>query len=186
MTPASCTTVTPQELLEYWLGELDEAHELRVDEHLLACSACSEQLRSIVDVGAAIRREFSSGTFGVVLPAPFIRKVKEAGVRVREDNLEPGGSVDCTVTPDDDLVVAYLRAPLGDVARLDVLIDDSTFGKLRVNDVAFDREADTLAVVPSATELRTLRHSRQRMQLVAVEGVDERVIAEYVFNHYPS
>ena len=27
---------------------------------------------------------------------------------------------------------------------------------------------------------------REQMRLVAVEGVEERVIADYTFNHYPS
>ena len=185
MTRASCTT-SPQELLEYWLGELDSAHELRLDEHLLACSACSERLHTIVDLGAAIRGELLRGNFGFVLPAAFIRRIKEAGLSVREYNLEPGGSVNCTVTPDDDLVVAHLHAPLRDVRRLDLVIHDPTAGTLRASDVAFDPEADSLTWVPSVSYLRTLGNSQPRVRLVAVEGVDERVIADYTFNHSPS
>lgn len=94
--------------------------------------------------------------------------------------------MDCTVTPEDDLVVAYLRAPLRDVRRLDVLIDDTTSGKHRANDVAFDPSADGLVAVTDTAHLRTLKHSRQRVRLVAVEGVEERVIGDYTFNHYPS
>jgi hypothetical protein len=72
------------------------------------------------------------------------------------------------------------------VQRLDVLIDDQTSGKFRVRDVAFDPDAESLVTVTSTAYLRTLKHSRQRVQLVAVEGVQERVIADYTFNHYPS
>ena len=185
MTHASCTTA-PQDLLAYWLGELDEAHESRLDEHLLACAACSERLRTIVDLGAAIRRDFLRGSFGFVLPASFIRRIKDAGLRVREYNLEPGGSVNCTVTPDDDLVVAHLHAPLRDVGRLDFVLHDPTAGTLRVSDVAFDPEAGGVTMVPSVAYLRTLGHNQQRAELVAVEGVNERVIADYTFNHSPS
>ena len=186
MTRASCTT-SPQELLAYWLGELDEAHELRLDEHLLACSACSERLRTIVDLGTAIRGELLRGNnFGFVLPAAFIRRIKEAGLRVREYNLEPGGSVNCTITPDDDLVVSYLHAPLRDVRRLDFVIHDPTAGTLRLSDVAFDPETHGVTFVPSVSYLRTLGHAQLRARLVAVEGVDERVIADYTFNHSPS
>jgi hypothetical protein len=185
MTRTACTTQT-QELLEYWLGELDEAHEQRMDEHLFACAACTERLGAVVDLGVAIHRVFVHGNLNIVLPEPFIQRVKAAGVRVREYTLEPGGSVDCTVTRDDDLVVSYLHAPLRDVRRLDVLIDDTTAGKLRANDVAFDPSADGLVAVTSTVFLRTLRHSTQRVRLVAVDGVHERVIADYTFNHYPS
>jgi hypothetical protein len=185
MTRAACPTPT-QELLEYWLGELDEAPERRMDEHLFACAECTERLGAIVDLGVAIRRVFVHGNLNIVLPEPFIRRVKDAGVRVREYRLEPGGRVDCTVTQDDDLVVAHLHAPLRDVRRLDLLIDDTTAGKLRANDVAFDPSADSLVAVTSTVFLRTLRHSTQRVQLVAVDGVHERVIANYTFDHYPS
>ena len=182
---ASCAT-TPQELLAYWLGELDAVHESRLDEHLFACSACAEQLGEIVAFGTAIRGELLRGDFGFVLPLAFVRRIKDAGLRVREYELEPGGSVQCTVTPNDDLVVAHLRAPLHDVRRLDLVIEDDKVGRLRVSDVAFDPSAGGLAMVPSVAYLRTLRNERQRVRLVAVDGVHERVIADYTFNHYPS
>jgi hypothetical protein len=186
MTRAACTVLKTQELTEYWLGELDEAHEQRIDEHLFACGACSERLRALVDLGAAIRRTFVDGWLNIVLPEPFIRRIKEAGFRVREYELSAGGSVNCTVTPEDDFVVSYLRAPLADVRRLDVLIDDQTSGKHRANDVAFDPSAEALVTVTSTAYLKTLKHSQQRVRLVAVNGVEERVVADYTFNHYPS
>jgi hypothetical protein len=66
------------------------------------------------------------------------------------------------------------------------LIDDTTSGKHRANDVAFDPQADELATVTSTAYLKTLGHSQQRVRLVAVDGVEERVIADYTFNHSPS
>jgi len=185
MTRAECAT-PPEDLLAYWLDELDEAQAQRVEEHLFACATCSERLRAIVDLGAAIRRELKRGDFACVLPPPFVRRLKEAGVRVREYTLEPGGSVNCTITSDDDLVVAHLHAPLRDVRRLDLLIDDPTMGRLRATDVAFDPEAGSLVAMPSASHLRSLGHAQLRMQLVAVDGADERVIGDYTFNHAPS
>jgi hypothetical protein len=186
MTHAACMQLSAQELTEYWLGEVDELREQRLDEHLFACADCSERLDALVELGAAVRRTFLDGWLNIVLPEPFIRRIKEAGFQVREYDLAAGGSVDCTVTPEDDFVVSYLRAPLRDVQRLDVLIDDTTSGKFRANDVAFDPAAAALAAVTSTAYLRTLRHSRQHVRLVAVDGVDERVIGDYTFNHSPS
>lgn len=185
MTRAACNT-PPQELLEWWLGELDEAGAARLDEHLFGCAVCSDRLQAIVELGAAIRGVFASGALNVVLPESFIDKVKDAGFHVREYRLEPGGAVDCTITPGDDFVVSYLRASLRGISRLDVLIEDQTIGKLRANDVVFDPNADGLVTVTSSAFLRTLRHSQQRVRLVAVEGTQERVVADYTFNHYPS
>ena len=53
-------------------------------------------------------------------------------------------------------------------------------------DVAFDPSAGALVTVTSTAYLKTLKHSRQRVRLVAVDGVNERVVADYTFNHYPS
>jgi hypothetical protein len=187
MTRASCTTpASTQDLLAYWLRELDEPAEWRLDEHLFACGECSGRLRTIVEIGAAIRNELLRGDFGFVLPAAFIRRLQVAGLRVREYSLAPGGSVDCTVAPEDDLVVAHMRAPLRDVRRLDIVIQDSVAGSMRANDIAFDPAADGVTMVPSVAFLRTLRNAQQRVRLVAVDGVEERVIADYTFNHYPS
>ncbi|HXS78629.1 MAG TPA: zf-HC2 domain-containing protein [Gammaproteobacteria bacterium] len=185
MTRAGCAT-PPQELLAYWLGELDEAREQSLEEHVFACAACTKRLAAIVDLGAAIRTELLGGAFSFVTSAPFIRRIKDAGWQVREYDLPAGGSVACTVTPDDDFVVSYLRAPLRDVRRLDVLIDDTTSGKHRVNDVAFDSESGTLAAVTSTVYVKGLGPSQRRVRLVAVDGVEERVIADYTFNHSPS
>ncbi len=186
MTRVACTQPSAEVLTQYWLGELDEAHELRLDEHLFACAACSRRLSAIVELGAAVRRVFLDGWMNIVLPEPFIRRIKEAGFGVREYRLDAGGAVDCTITPDDDFVVGYLRAPLGGVRRLDMLIDDTTSGKFRATDVAFDPLAEGLVAVTSSAYLRTLQYSRQRVQLVAVDGAEERVIGDYTFNHYPS
>ena len=185
MTTVVCAA-PPERLLEYWLGELDKENELELDEHLFACAACSERLRALVELGAAIRGELVRGALNLVLPEPFLRRVQDAGLRLREYTLKPGGSVDCTITPDDDLVISHLHAPLHDVRRLDMLIENPVWGKVRANDVPFDPQAESLVAVTSSVFLRPLRHQQQRVQLVAVDGVHERVIADYTFNHYPS
>lgn len=184
---AACMTpLLAPELTDYWLGELDEARELELDEHLFACAACSERLSAIVSLGAAVRRTFVDGWLNIVLPEGFIRRIKDAGFQVREYDLDAGGSVNCTVTPEDDFVVSYLRAPLRDVQRLDLLVDNDVLGKFRANDVAFDPAVGALVAVTSTVFLKTLKQAQQRVRLVAVDGADERVIADYTFNHYPS
>jgi hypothetical protein len=185
MTRAVCDTQA-QELLAYWLGELEPAEERRLDEHLFACAACTNRLGALVALGGAIRAALVRGELSIVLPEPFLRRAQAAGLRLREYALAPGGAVDCTITPDDDLVVAHLRAPLQGVRRLDVRIDNSVAGTLRADDVPFDADSETVVAVTSSVFLRTLRHAQQRVQLVAVDGDTERVIGDYTFNHHPS
>lgn len=184
-TPTRCA-VPLQDVVAYWLGELDAAGEQRFEEHFFGCAECSARLEEIAGFGKAIRGELLEGRFAFVLPAAFVRRIKEAGLRVREYTLEPGTSVDCTVTPEDDLVAAYLHAPLGGVRQLDVVVDDAIAGTARVRDVAFDPESPGIAAVPSVAFLRTLRHHEQRVRLIAVDGDEERVLGDYTFKHYPS
>ena len=186
MTTLPACAVPLQDVVAYWLDELDAAAGQRFEEHYFECAACSARLAELAAMSTAIRGELLQGRFGFVLPAAFVRRVKAAGLRVREYSLAPGASVDCTVTPDDDLVAAYLHAPLAGVRRLDVVVDDPLLGRARACDVAFDPAAPSIAAVPSVAFLRTLRHHEQRVQLVAVDGVDERVIGDYAFKHYPS
>ena len=183
---AKCTDRGTQELVAYWLGEMDSGAEATLDEHLLACAECSERLAALVELGAAVRRELVRGTFGAVLPPAFVRTLKEAGLRVREYTLEPGDSVDCTITAHDDLLVAHLHAPLRGVRRVDLVYEDPAAGmRHRANDIAFDPEARGVAFMSNVDYVRTLGPTRQHVRLLAVDGADERVIAEYTFNHAP-
>lgn len=54
----------------------------------------------------------------------LLNKLKSAGLQIREYHLQPGGSVNCTIAPEDDLVVSHLRAPLAGVQRLDLVLED--------------------------------------------------------------
>jgi len=185
MIAPTCAAVAP-ELLAYWLGELDGAREAELEEHLFGCETCSARLRELVRLGEGIQRATRAGDVYAVLTAAFIRRVQQSGLTVREYRVQPGGSVNCTVAPDDDLVIAHLHAPLGDVRRLDLLVDDVTNNaRWRLEDVAFDPAAGEVVVSPNVAELRALTFATQRMQLVAVEQATERVIADYTFNHSP-
>ena len=185
MSTPACTAVAP-ELIAYWLGELADDREAELDEHLFGCEACSARLRELVRLGDGIQQVTRAGDVHSVLTAAFIRRLQQSGLRVREYRLHPGGSVNCTVTPEDDLVIAHLHAPLTGVHRLDLLFDDVTKGaRWRVEDVAFDPATDEVVLAPNVAELRGFGVVTQRVQLVAVERGTERVIADYTFNHSP-
>jgi len=185
MTPTDCS-MSRDELLAWWLGELDAAAEARLDAHMFACAVCAARLTALLALGDAIRRETLSGSFGFVVPAAFVGRMRAAGLRLREYTVEPGGSVNCTIGPGDDFVVSHLHAPLAGVPRLDVILDDPTLGRFRLDDVPFDPQAGALTVVPSAQFLRSLGVTQQRMRLIAVTDAQERVLGEYTFNHTPS
>jgi hypothetical protein len=187
VSDATCTAPPPvTALLAYWLGELEGAREAELEEHLFGCETCSAYLREIVQLGEGIQRVTRAGGVHAVLTAEFVRRLQASGLRVREYRLQPGGSVNCTVAPEDDLVIAHLHARLKDVQRLDLVLEDETSGaRWRAEDVAFDPAAGEVVMATKMTELRQLGSATLRAQLLAVERENERVIGEYTFNHSP-
>lgn len=186
MSEPLCARPMPlPELIAYWLGEMDEASQARLEEHLFGCSECSGRIGRLVKLTQATRRELQEGRLTSVLPAPFVRRLKDAGMRVREYRMQPGGSVNCTVAPEDDLVVTHMEAPLRDVRRLDLIFDSGEGARHRLENIAFDPASDEVVFAPSVAELRKLGVSTHRAHLVAVSPDAERVIGTYTFNHSP-
>jgi hypothetical protein len=174
------------ELLAYWLDELDESAAAEIEEHMFECDECSSRLRELVGIGDALRKELQNGNVGTVASAAFVRRLQGDGMRIREYTVQPGESVNCTVAPDDDLVVSYLHAPLGDVRQLDLVFANFDGSSARRSEhIPFDAAAGVVTVVPPTSMLRTLGHAKMRMQLLAIENDSERVLAEYIFNHVP-
>lgn len=181
--PVCIRSIPVSALLGYWLGE-SVAEEAALEEHLMGCEHCSARLQSLVRVGRGIRAVTRSGNFHGVLSASFVEALRRDGLRVREYRMAPGGSVACTVAPDDDLVVSYLRAPLGDVQRLDLVFEDLPAGTvLRMTDVAFDPAAEELVLAPHIAMLRGFDTGVRRARLIAVQDGAERELGAYTFDH---
>jgi len=187
MTSSKCNWRAPlTTMVEYWLGELNPTQESTIEEHLFGCEECHARLRHLVDLGRDIRETVRSGEIGMVLTPAFVARLQRSGMHVREYRLQPGGSVNCTIAPEDDLVVAHLHAPLGGIKRLDLVGRDETSGaNWRIKDIAFVPDAGHVALANDSVALRRLPFATLRMELRAVEGAEERVVASYTFNHSP-
>ncbi|HSC24337.1 MAG TPA: zf-HC2 domain-containing protein [Casimicrobiaceae bacterium] len=184
MTAADCLSPLDDDaLIAYWLGELGEAAEARIDEHVLGCDACSGRLAQVVALADGIRAAFAKGVVRAFVTPSFVRRAIEAGMRVREYRIPHNGSVNCSVAPDDQLLVAHLEAPLANVTRIDAqsYLDDAPVHVFR--DVPFDAASGELVLVPKLADVRTMPSHRQRVRLVAVDAAGERVLGDYTFNH---
>ncbi len=181
-----CATPLPMErLIEYWFDEAARDQDSLIEGHLFACAACSARLQQLAAISAGTKQVVAAGDFGAVVTGPFVTRLKQAGLRVREYRVPPGGSVLCTIAPQDDLVVGRMRASLAGIGRLDVLVHDPAHGgAARLEDVPFNVEAGEVIFAPGAPYLRTLGTLTQRLELVAVAEADERVIGAYTFNHH--
>ena len=173
-------------LVEFWFGELAPEDEERLEEHLLDCAHCSEQLGELVELGAGISSVFRSGALRAVISPAFLQKMKVAGMRLREYRVPPGGKVDCTLTATDDAVVGRLQASLTGVARLDlaVLTEDGAV-RARLVDIPFNPAAGEVLLCPSAAKLKQQPAHTEVMRLIAVDEAGDRPLADYTFVHTP-
>jgi hypothetical protein len=173
-------------LVAYWLGEVPENGEATLEEHLFACAHCSQRLEQLAALAAGVRAAVEGGRVSMVVSEPFVAAMKQAGLRLREYELDPGGSVYCTIRAEDDAVVSRMRAPLGGVKRLDVVRVHDGAPEVRLTDVPFDAKAGEVLVIPSAAWLKTMPAFTMRMRLIAVGEAGEKQIGDYTFNHSPS
>ena len=167
-------------LVAYWLGELDDARESAIEEHYLGCAACSAQLAEVEALADGVRRALGAGLVRFVVTPRYVEQLRAHGLRLREYKVPRNGSVNCSVGPDDDVLLSRLQVPLEGVERLDLIA-----GENRLEDIAFDAQSGEVVVAPSIAYIRTLPACRYVMRLVAVEAKGERVLGEYTFNHSP-
>lgn len=173
-------------LLQYWLDELGPAQSDSIDEHLLACAACSARLAELAALGQGVRGVFHAGRLHAVVTPAFVESLASSGLRLREYRVTHNGSVDCTVASQDDVVLSRLEAPLAGVSRLDIVSTRVSGGpEERVEDVPFDAASGEVVVIPRLAALRQAPAYRHRVRLIAVEPEGERVLGDYTFIHQP-
>jgi hypothetical protein len=173
-------------LVDYWFEDAEPREQERVEEHLMECEACSGRLRALLALGEGVRRAAHDGAFQVVVTAAFLETAAREGLRTREYHAPPGGRVACTVTPEDDLLVARLQADLTGVSRLDVVSRFEGGPEVRLEDVPVSPAAGELILAQAMPAVRALGQAVIRMRLVAREGGGERLLGEYTFAHSPT
>lgn len=173
------------ELVDHWLGDTDPATADAADEHLMHCDACGERFDEVVALARGVREAFASGQVASVLSGGFVDRLKAGGMRVREYRVPPGGSVDCSVAPQDELLVGRVQAPLAGVRRVDALLRLSLLPEQeeRIADLPFDAQAGEVVLAPRLETVRRLPDHELQVRLLAVADGGEREIGRYVFRH---
>jgi Putative zinc-finger len=188
LKPKPCTHPVPlATLLAYWLEELDEVQEDAVEAHLLGCAHCSASLQTLVDIADEIRAGVRSGEVRVVLADAFIDKLAAQNVRLREYRLEHNGSVNCTVAPEDEVLVTRLRAPLAGIERLDLdFLDANGQSMRRLQDIPFDPAAGEVVITQQIQAVRAMPAMTVRYRLYDTASPSgERLVSEYALHHTP-
>lgn len=174
-------------LLDYWLHDSDAATTDAVDEHLMACDECGRRLDEIAALGDAVRAAFRAGAVAAVASGSFVQQLAAEGLKLRVYRLALNGSVNCTVAPEDDLVVSCLQVPTSDVTRIDLLAESSTEPGVqhRVEDIPFDPQAGEVVVIENTARLRARPANTTQLTLLAMERSGPRELGRYTFHHRP-
>ena len=157
---ASCNAPIPDEtLLDYWARDLADGDEMdRVEEHLFACGDCSARLHDMASLGAGLAALARQGRVTGIVSRTLLNRMQRDGVHVRLYSVVSGETVPCAVFPDDDLVVAALRADfsVADTVTLSVMgPGDSPIGE--VDDVRSDDQRGSLQSQLQAIDVDWLR-----------------------------
>ena len=187
MSPSTCASpLDLATLLDHWLWEPSEAPRPDVEEHLLGCDTCSGELARLVALGDGIRDVVRQGGVRAIVSPAFLDRVTAEGLRLREYRVAPGGSVECSVAPEDDVLVSRLVVDPPDAGQVDLVwiaADGTELERLRDIPARGTRE---IVWVQDMAQIRALPKSTLHARLVAVDASGERLLAEYTFNHTPA
>lgn len=189
MTPkANLDHPSPDDLLGYWFGDTDEPATAAIDRHLFGCDACGLQIDRIAALGRGVREALTSGRLGVVVSPRFVSRLAEQGLRVREYRVPLNGSVYCTVSAEDDVLVSRLQVLLQGVQRLDIAAEVTPGGGDAewLHDIPFDAASGEVVLVSRLAEVRAMPAQELRMRLVSVGDAGPREIGHFTFRHTPS
>jgi hypothetical protein len=172
-------------LADYWLSALSGADEEAVEQHLFECDLCGARLREVIALAEGVRKLARDGSLQMVVSDAFLKCAADEGLQVRQYAPPPGGSVQCTVTAEDDILIGRLAANLSGAKRVDLcLCDEHGVEQSRLPDIPVNPAAGSVLLQESITFAKAAPNHKMIARLVAIEeSGDERLLGEYTFNH---
>ena len=172
-------------LADYWIALLPSAEEEVVEEHLLDCDRCGQRLREVIALADGVRKLAREASLRMVVSDEFLKRVAGEGLRVREYHVPAGGSVECTVTAEDDFLIGRLAANLSGATRVDLCIcDERGVEQHRLPDIPVHSGAGGVVYQESITFAKAAPTNKMIARLVTVDDAGgEHLLGEYTFNH---
>jgi hypothetical protein len=172
-------------LADYWLGVLTEPEEVALEEHLFACGECAERLKEVGALADGISNVARHGNLLRVVSDEFLRRAANEGMKIREYAPPRGGSVQCTVTAEDDLLIGRLNADLTAAKRLDIsLCNVDGSERMRLPDIPFRPNAGSIVFQQPIEYAKAAPSDVMIARLVSVDAAgSNEVLGEYTFIH---
>jgi hypothetical protein len=152
---------------------------------LFECDHCGHRLRQVIVLADGIRKLAREGSLRMVVSDVFLQRAAESGLAVREYRIPAGGSVECTVTAEDDILIGRVAANLSGAKRVDMCIcNENGIEQLRLPDIPVHSGRSSVAFQESITFLKSAPSMTMVMRLVGFDEMgSEQVLGEYTFNH---
>jgi hypothetical protein len=172
-------------LADYWLAALPKFDEESVEEHLFACDECGTRFREIIALAEGVRKVGREGSLIMVVSDAFVKRAAEQGLQVREYAPPQSGSIECTVTAEDDFLIGHLTADLSTAKRVDLSFSDGQgVERLRLPDIPFHPHASRVTFQQSITYAKAAPSETMVARLLSFDDAGtERLLGEYTFNH---
>jgi hypothetical protein len=172
-------------LADYWLAALPGPEEEVVEEHLLRCDACGTRLRYVIALAEGLRNLARGGCLRMVVSNAFLQRVADDGLRIREHVTVAGGSIQCTVHAQDNLLVVRMAATLSGAARVDLSVcDERGMEQLRYRDIPVHAAANSVIFQESIAAQKAAPSYTLIARLLAFdEAGSERLVGEYTLHH---
>jgi len=172
-------------LADYWVAALPQTEEEAVEEHLFTCDECAARLSEITALAEGVRSLARGGSLQMIVSDAFLKRAAEEGLRVRQYAPAAGGSVQCTVTPEDDLLIGRLAANLAGVRQVDLSIcNQDRVEQMRMTDIPFRSEGGDVVIQQSITWAKAAPTETLIVRMLDHdEAGGERLLGEYTFNH---
>jgi hypothetical protein len=172
------------DLLDYWVGDLDQGAADRVEAHLFECMECAAHLAHIATMAAGVADAVRGARVQSIVTDAVLNKLSREGVRIRTFAPEPGTFTPCAIWPEDDLIVSRLRGDFSGYDEVTLVLQADEGPELsRDVDIPLVSGTHEIMTVTSASHLRRLPSMRLRLIVSGKRGATEQVIGEYGLEH---
>jgi putative zinc finger protein len=185
MTSGQCSRgASFADLIDYWVGDLNEADAERVEAHVFECRECADRLGDVQKLAAAIGETVRGARIHSIVTDGILNKFARDGLRMRTFAAEAGKFIPCAIWPEDDLIVSRLKGDFTGYDQLTVVLKVSEGPELsRDEDIPMAAGAREIITVASAAQLRKLPAIRLQILVSGTRNGVEQMIGDYGLEH---